>query len=190
MNFTYTSYESLITKIKEKNYKIVSYHEWEGDDRCVILRHDVDYDLGKAVEFAHFEYTCRVKSTYYVLVSSDFYNVFSKENVVKLKEILNYGHEIGLHFDEVCYPNILGKPQEICKKIIQEAELLSAAIGQSVATVSMHRPSKAILEADLKVPGITAIGLDILKNTKIKLNSGYLAGFIKYSSQVPGIYRL
>lgn len=155
MDFTYASYERLIKKIKEKNYKIVTYHDCRGHEKCIILRHDVDYDLSKAVEFAHFEYMCGgIKSTYFVLISSNFYNVLSKENAIRLQDILKYGHEIGLHFDEECYPEIIGNPPEICKKIIQEAELLSVVLGQPVTTVSMHRPSKAILEADLKVPGI------------------------------------
>ena len=39
-------------------------------------------------------------------------------------------------------------------KIIEECEILGKAIGFPVTTVSMHRPSKMILDADLSIPGI------------------------------------
>lgn len=70
-----------------------------------------------------------------------------------LREISSCGHSIGLHFDEVRYSDI-NTPDSACKHIIEEAKLLSLAIGKPVDTVSMHRPSRKILEADLEIPGM------------------------------------
>lgn len=154
MQFTYQSYGALLEKLREHGYEAADYESWRQKGRCVILRHDVDNDIQKAVEMARFEREQGVASTYFVLLTSNFYNVFSGESCQALHEIISCGHQIGLHFDEVRYPGLAGDMAGIGKKIAEEAEILGRAIGQSVNTVSMHRPSKEILEADLQIPGI------------------------------------
>lgn len=74
--------------------------------------------------------------------------------MISLKRIMDCGHTIGLHFDEVRYPEIVGNIEVIKDKIIEETRLLEVAINRKVKVVSMHRPSKFVLEADLKIPGI------------------------------------
>lgn len=164
MNFTYDSYRGLLQLLKKHNYGVATYHNWEQYRRCVILRHDIDNDIEKSVQLAKVEYACDVTSTYFVLVTSDFYNVFSKHSGEMLREIMALGHEIGLHFDEVRYPELAGNTEEICKKIAQEASILRCVTGTPVTTVSMHRPSKEILAANLKIPNIiNSYSKDFLK---------------------------
>ena len=150
MDFTYDSYLGLIKLLREHNYNIVSYHDWESCDKSVILRHDIDYDMDKAVELAQFESKNGVKSTFFVLLTSDFYNVFSRANREKLQKILAMGHEIGLHFDETCYDSL----ENVKDCILSEKNSLENVLGLSVKTLSMHRPSKQMLEMDLKVDGL------------------------------------
>lgn len=71
-----------------------------------------------------------------------------------LDSILSCGHEIGLHFDEVRYPEAMGNAEAIREKILLEADTLSRAVGRPVTKVSMHRPSKNILESNLTIPGM------------------------------------
>lgn len=146
MKFTYDSYECLIRKILKKGYQITDYHSYKKTDSPCILRHDVDFSLKKAAEFAEMESKIQkgVKATYFVLVSSSFYNSFSKENVGYLRQIRSYGHEIGLHFDEKKYVD-----DEAFKWIKQEVSLLSEILGEPVTTVSMHRPSLQMLESKI-----------------------------------------
>lgn len=154
MLFTYQSYENLIDLLREHEYEISSYHDWNGRKKSVILRHDIDNSLEKAAVLAELEHKIGIQSTYFVLLVSDFYNVFSKQSAEFLNRVISCGHEIGLHFDEVRYPELSGNSDAIREKIIQECRLLEAAVGRKITTVSMHRPSKAILEADLEIPGI------------------------------------
>lgn len=154
MDFTYEGYHNLLLLLRTHGYEIADYYNWNYKKRCVILRHDVDSDIGKALEMAHMEYDWEVKSTYFVLLTSDFYNVFSRSNCDKLHEILRCGHAIGLHFDEMNYPELNDDTEAICEKIQEEAELLGKVIGKPITTVSMHRPSRQILETDLRIPGI------------------------------------
>lgn len=152
MDFTYKSYLKLINKLRDKRYEIVTYQNWEQAGRCAILRHDVDNDLQKAAAMAEFEKSIGVHSTYFLLLTSDFYNVFSKESQRLIDKIKWGGHFIGLHFDEVRYPELMGKTEEIKSRILYESTILSEAINDTVKVVSMHRPSKEILDADLRIP--------------------------------------
>lgn len=167
MRFTYEWYKNLLKQIKEYGYQVADYKSWREKDRPVILRHDVDYDIEKAVKLSAIERIFGVASTYFVLLTSDFYNVFSKKGSDGLKQIATDGHTIALHFDEVCYPELFGDVEAVREKIIEEAELLSKAVGNKVDIVSMHRPSKFVLEADLNIPGmINSYGQTYFKEFK------------------------
>lgn len=155
MNFTYGAYTSLIKSVLEHGYSIATYKNWQNFPKCAILRHDIDNDIEKALTLAEAEKTMwgGVKSTYFVLVTSDFYNIFSKKSEELLKRIIECGHDIGLHFDETRYPNIT-TPADAKSYIKEEAYLLSKITGKPVEAVSMHRPSQMMLDADLQIKGL------------------------------------
>lgn len=147
MRFTYSEYQRMIELLDRKGYIITNYEEFSKYERCVILRHDIDYDMKKAVKFAEFEKSLNVHATYMVLVTSDFYNVFSKEVSNNIAQIRAMGHDIGLHFDEQKY---LGEKENISKRIIEEINLLRQATGcKNIKTVSMHRPSKECIKTNI-----------------------------------------
>lgn len=150
MEFTYSSYEGLVKTLKEYNYTFVDYHDYEENKRSVILRHDIDNNIEKAVKLAELEAELGVKSTYFVLLTSDFYNPSSKKSIECLHRIQELGHEIGLHFDEMAYEKL----EDVPSAIIREANILSEIIRTQVTTVSMHRPSQKTLEANYEIPGI------------------------------------
>lgn len=152
MLFNYENYLRLLSLLKENKYAFAGYHNWNIKHRCVILRHDIDNSPAKALELAELEHSKGVQSTYFVLLTSDFYNVFSQRTLQCLKSIRNYGHEIGIHFDETQHE--IADAKEYIFLIKKEASILSEAVGVPVTTVSMHRPSEKTLEADLEIPGM------------------------------------
>jgi hypothetical protein len=89
-----------------------------------------------------------VHSTYFIMLNTNFYNVFSNTVKVLVKEIITIGHEIGLHFDETCYPS-----SSIIESIQKEIKLLEQIIEYPVKTVSIHRPSQLTLETNVVIPG-------------------------------------
>ena len=157
MDFSYSAYINLLAILREHGYRFIGYDSWRNSEKSVILRHDIDNDIYKALELAFLEKNAfggkGVTSTYFVLLASDFYNAFSARNRQLLRRIVCLGHEIGLHFDETCYPEI-ESPEDACILIQREAKILESILGKQVRTVSMHRPSKMMLEADLQIPGI------------------------------------
>lgn len=94
-----------------------------------------------------------MRATYFVLLRTDFYNPASRRGVAALRRIRSLGHETGLHFDEKAYAPELS-PEELVQAIVRECGVLSALLETPVSTVSMHRPSKATLEADYRIPGV------------------------------------
>ncbi|MGS0972982.1 MAG: hypothetical protein ACVCEJ_07125 [Candidatus Izemoplasmataceae bacterium] len=121
-------------------------------DKCLLLRHDVDFSPIKAYEMAKVENRIGVKSTYFVLLSTEFYNIFSINTYKVLQKILDLRHEIGLHFDEQRYnSDSLDNLQE---QIISDSEILGKALGTKIKVVSMHRPSKSILDESLNLNGL------------------------------------
>ena len=60
------------------------------------LRHDVDYNLDVAMELAYWEYKAGLRSTYFVLHSTAYYQ-HDKALIDKCLQLQDFGHEVGLH---------------------------------------------------------------------------------------------
>ena len=74
MNFTYASYLRMLSVLRENQYLISTYTEFQPSNKCVILRHDVDFSLEAALQFAKLEYKQDAQSTYFILLATPFYN--------------------------------------------------------------------------------------------------------------------
>ena len=154
MDFTYKAYENLISIAKENAYVFCKYGEETGKSKTIILRHDIDFSIDKAYEMALYENRIGIVSTYFVLLTTGFYNVFLAENYKKVKEIMQMGHQIGLHFDEQNYQNDIGNPEAIEGHIQREMRILKELFELDELLFSYHRPSKRILNANLSIDGM------------------------------------
>jgi hypothetical protein len=162
-HFTYADYRAMLTMIHDNGYVICDYHNYADTAGACILRHDIDFDVEKALRMAELEAEVKVKSTYFVLLNTPFYNVCADSTLKMIKEILSLGHEAGLHYDETqcdgegragiaaMAPYGL---ESVLKNIRKEIHLLEQIIERPVTAVSMHRPSRFILDADISIPGV------------------------------------
>lgn len=153
MTFTTDGYVEMLNLLKEKGYQTTDYFSWEKYDKCVILRHDVDTDLQQALSMAETEHMHGITSTYFVLLTSNFYNIHSSRNRNIVKEIQGMGHTVGLHFDETAYPADAGYVDKIEPDIRKELGILSEVLETDITVFSYHRPTKAILDTDIKIQG-------------------------------------
>lgn len=149
MEFTYSAYKNMIWLLKEHGYTFCDYVNYGEYDKSVIIRHDVDRDSEKALAFSEMEREEGISTTYSVLLTSNFYNVFSRKNREILRKICENGHTIGLHFDETQYCHT---DRDWWKEAIdREMMLLEQCIGRPVTSVAMHRVSKEALEEDWRI---------------------------------------
>ena len=107
-------------------------------DTIFFLRHDVDISIKKAVEMAEVEAEKKLHSTYYILLTSPFYNAFSQDNIQRIKTIRELGMGIGLHYD----PSIHDLSNDrMVSDIVQQSRLLETYIGElEGVSVTFHRP--------------------------------------------------
>lgn len=157
MDFTYDEYRTILSKVVDKGYVFSQYDNYEDNEKSVILRHDVDMSITDAKKFAEIEseFDSSCCSVYFFLITSDFYNLFSKESIDSIDRILSLGHSVGLHFDETKYFTDGGwSNEEIIEKILYEKDIMERMLGVGIDSISMHRPSPKTLESDLVVPGM------------------------------------
>lgn len=152
MDFTYKWYINLIDLLKKKSYQFTNYIDYKTINKPVIFRHDVDNSIEKALQIAKIENGNDIKSTFFVLLSSNFYNIFSKKSNALLREIKSLGHIIGLHFDEKAYE--INSKEELEQYVEYERNVLEGVLEIDIDVVSMHRPSKWILENDIQFENV------------------------------------
>ncbi len=152
MNFTYASYLRMLSVLRENQYLISTYTEFQPSNKCVILRHDVDFSLEAALQFAKLEYKQDAQSTYFILLATPFYNPFHRKSKNIIKSIKDMGHAIGLHFDETNY--FISNKEELISHVEREIAILSDGLNMDIKSVSMHRPSQWVLEADIQFASI------------------------------------
>lgn len=147
MEFTYDAYRELIKLLKAEQYEFIFFNEAHRMKKSVLLRHDIDMSLDYAYEMAKIEYELNVKSTYFVLISTDFYNIFSIRNREIIQSIINMGHHIQLHFDASAYgTSDIDKLQSL---IENECKILESVTNVNCYAISFHRPVENLLRREL-----------------------------------------
>ncbi len=149
MDFSYPAYKNLIKISKKNSYKFDVFKNLKkGKGKNIYLRHDIDVDLAYALEMAKIETELDIRSTYFIMLRSPVYNVFSRENAMLLKEIISLNHEIGLHYDEGFYQC---NKKSIQTLVAQETKVLEDIFDVSISTISFHQPSARIINNDIKI---------------------------------------
>lgn len=136
------NYRQLIKKTAQKysfkkiNHKLDPHSIMKNKETICFLRHDIDFSPKNALQIARLEAKENVTSTFTVLLTGQYYSPFNKNTKDLLKEIKNYGQEIGLHFDPTCY-NIKSE-KDLDLYVAKEAELLSDLLDVDVSMFSFH----------------------------------------------------
>ena len=139
IDFDEQGYAAILRRALALGYAPVPLSEGlEAGEKSLILRHDVDYSIEKALRMAEIEAELGLRSTYFVLLSGLFYNVMAPKGRRALRRIAQLGHEIGLHFDTSAYPEDSAGARA---NFAAERDLLAAAAGVPVRSASQHNPS-------------------------------------------------
>jgi hypothetical protein len=95
-------YRALLESALAGGYEPVGF-DTTPRDGVLFLRHDVDLSLDAALQMAALERELGIRSTYFLMTESVFYNLASSEGVVAVERLRALGHRIGLH---AVYPHV------------------------------------------------------------------------------------
>lgn len=140
-DFTLTQYRHLIQLAKAK-YSFIFFNEITDDKNLCLWRHDVDFSVENAVKLSQIEKNENVHSTYFIQLSSNFYNVFDPSILKLIKEIISNGHRIALHFYHKAYE--INDQKDLETHLSFEKEILEKLTNQKVVAFSFHNPDESI----------------------------------------------
>ncbi len=120
----------------------------------LLLRHDVDVSLEKALEMAKIEREFGIHATYMVIPNSPFYWLEDGTAQAIFRQLISMGHEVALHFDvsEEERKNNCGI-SSVEQQIEAACKRLEQAIAQPIRSISFHRPMPQFLHGPLMICG-------------------------------------
>lgn len=147
-DFTHEGYRALLALAGTDGRLVGAFRDIASDppERFVLLRHDVDFSLGRALEMAELDHAAGVTATYFILLTAPYYNPLSFEGRALLRRIAGLGHEIGLHLDLTGFDAL--SPERQQRSIRLQADLLAEAAGQEVTAVAQHKPASTGVRVD------------------------------------------
>lgn len=151
-SFTIKHYEDILRSIKSNNFVPIFFNQINTYNKEILIRHDIDLDINSALALSRIEKKHGIKSTYFFWLTSPFYNIFDPDNKNKILEIIDLGHEIGLHFDENCYS--INNNIELISQINLEKNILEKYLNIYIKIVSFHMPSKSLINNNITIGNI------------------------------------
>ena len=152
MEYTWKAYKNLIDIIKNNGYVFTDYFKYHNYNKVCIMRHDIDFDIEKAVKMSDYEKEFGITAIYFVLCDSPLYNILSSDNVNNLKHIIANGSEIGLHFDASTINTYDELELKVLKyKNIIESNILDGTDKKELKVMSYHIPNEKSLNFDKEI---------------------------------------
>ena len=114
--FTYNNWDQFCSTISKKNHCCIRAMDVidtvKQDKKFIVLKHDVEVNVKKALVFAEIEHNYKISATFYI----QSYLLDSIKNIKILKKIQDLEHEIAYHYD------ILDRNKGNWQKAISEFE--------------------------------------------------------------------
>lgn len=168
IEFNLDTYSNLLKTIKSNGFTFNGFSSKE--EKLFLLRHDIDISPSISLKMAELEYNLNIKATYFFMIRSPFYNLFSRANNEIVKRIIELGHDIGLHYDEGYY----SEKENLQNLIDREIKILKDNFQIEVNTVSFHQPSKEIIDNTVSIKQINTYDKVFFKNIKYISDSNML----------------
>ena len=140
-DFTYISYKKIINKFSNR-LKIFNDILENDDDDFVILRHDVEFDIERALKMAKLENECSVNSIYFIQVCLMLTILFHLKISIELMR-LKVLHILVSTFIHPIFKILVGK---ILKLSLRGKMIISNFTDSDINVFSFHRPPKILLE--------------------------------------------
>lgn len=137
-DFTTARYSEILEIAKAK-FRFSTFSNRHGEGPVALWRHDIDFSPQRALALARIEADAGVIATYFVQLSSRFYNIFEPDITAIVRQIGILGHDIGLHFETETASN--SKDVDHVRRLSFEAVVLEHLAGKKICTFSLHNPT-------------------------------------------------
>jgi hypothetical protein len=137
--FSLVHYREILAFVAE-HYESLPFSHRErsrGARPRIFMRHDLDHSLALAVQMARIEADAGVRATYFVQLHADSYCATSLGQVARVRELMDLGHEVGLHYDTGYYARYA---KDVRRAFQRDLEMLSDVAGAPIVSVSRHNP--------------------------------------------------
>ena len=153
-DFTLGSYKKILELAKLKSIEFIGYDQIATKTKksVCLLRHDVDSEIWGCLPMAKIECSLGIKATYFLMCRSTSYNLFCIESIKVVRDLIRYGHDVGLHFMGELYEH--NDNEKIAEKILLETNIIQKEFDVKVNAVSFHQPSDRILNDNIEICGL------------------------------------
>ncbi len=143
--FDKLKYNKLLQLLLSKGFNpSLDWHETSNPNH-LLIRHDIDFSIDYGIELAKFEYDQNIKSTYFFMLTSNFYNLISRQHIDMVNSIKDMGHKISIHFDPTSYENLDG--------FLMEKKIFENTFDIKLDIISIHRPGIFLKDNDRSLFG-------------------------------------
>ena len=132
LDFTFAAYRKLLMAISRSGlevYTVEKYLQSGKPAKGVILRHDADLSIKKALRLAQIENSFGISTTYYFRIPKTF-------NEEIIREIHGLGHEVGYHFEVL--DKTSGDYERAVRLFVDEINQFRQKTGIDITTVCSH----------------------------------------------------
>jgi hypothetical protein len=172
-DFSLDAYREILTRARDAGYEFASFLDApEENQKRLYLRHDVDYSLSIAARLAGVNQSLDVRGTFFVLLRSDMYNLFSPSSMAAVRSIQDAGQWIALHV--VVRAQDAGTDGELAALVKRDYEIVDRHITGVQPAFSWHNPTPELLQRGLQLatPGlVNAYGARLFKDIRYSSDS-------------------
>jgi hypothetical protein len=140
-DFTYATYRQLLNLFLQthRNLTCIDLPVSEATSPYFVLRHDIDYSPKAALRMAEFEASFGIRATYFLLLSTPYYNLLSEDYCALPKQLVELGHDVGFHYDVAALSRSGGA--DLGAALRPQIAVLEQLAGVPVRAIAMHNPS-------------------------------------------------
>lgn len=147
VSFTFEWYREFLQFLEDMGYHFRRFSDG-AEAGGVLLRHDIDLSIQKALATARIEAERGINATYCILLTTPLYNPLEGRRVQQIRAIEALGHEVALHFSTHEYWDQDTVPDEetFVEHVAAEQAVLGTLLTSDPETVSFHMPPSWILD--------------------------------------------
>jgi hypothetical protein len=166
LRFDTAGYERLLRRVLDAGRPFLGFDDREAREG-VVLHHDVDLSLDRALAMARLEATLRVEGTYCVPLDVPVQDTSTVTFAHTVRTLSQLGHEVGLRFDPTAHWEEAPSDAAVRRRIDERRDVLGRLIGEPVKVVSLRGPPERLRNLELEgavnacrrpdVPGIRRV---------------------------------